>query len=134
MQHDNNLFKSNISVSGLSCPSAGYMLPDPNNLCFVWFCVSPGQAPIKRPCPKGVRVPSWWEGGELAMCNIVNIVKHGGEPVCLRCDADDIRPDDSKCLKWAPFFKLMFSQHSFDCISFKLRCFCFELRFYSLNR
>ncbi|KAF6031452.1 hypothetical protein EB796_010225 [Bugula neritina] len=46
-------------------------------------------------CPKGVRVPTWWTGGEVGVCNIVNIVKHGGEPVCLRCAADDVQPDDS---------------------------------------
>ncbi|XP_067947668.1 protein jagged-2-like [Watersipora subatra] len=77
---------------GLSCPRAGYMIPDENNLCFVWFCEAAGVAPMKRACPKGVRVPSWWEGGELNMCFIVNIVKHFGEPVCLRCDANDIPP------------------------------------------
>lgn len=79
-------------IVGLSCPRAGYMIPDENNLCFVWFCEAAGVAPMKRACPKGVRVPSWWEGGELNMCFIVNIVKHFGEPVCLRCDANDIPP------------------------------------------
>lgn len=72
------------------------MFPDDSNLCFVWFCEYPGSAPIKRPCAKGVRVPSWWEGGRLQMCTIVNILKHGGEPTCLRCAADDQRPQDSK--------------------------------------
>ncbi|KAF6016907.1 hypothetical protein EB796_024775 [Bugula neritina] len=82
-------------LSGLSCPKAGYMFPDAENLCFVWFCERAGEAPIKRMCPKGVRVPTWWTGGEVGVCNIVNIVKHGGEPVCLRCAADDVQPDDS---------------------------------------
>ena len=83
-------------IVGLTCPSAGYMMPDDANLCFVYFCVAAGEAPIKRMCPKGVRVPTWWTGGELNMCNVVNIVKHGGEPVCLRCAADDQKPLDSK--------------------------------------
>lgn len=82
-------------ITGLSCAQAGYMFPDANNLCFVWFCERAGEAPIKRPCPKGVRVPSWWEGGELNMCNVVNILKHGGEPTCLRCAANDEKPADN---------------------------------------
>lgn len=72
------------------------MFPDSANLCFVWFCERPGETPIKRACPKGVRVPSWWEGGTVGVCQVVNIVKHGGEPVCLRCDANDIYVDDSE--------------------------------------
>lgn len=92
----NSLQLSPCVIVGLTCPSAGYMMPDDENLCFVWFCVAAGEAPIKRMCPKGVRVPTWWTGGELNMCNVVNIVKHGGEPVCLRCAADDQKPLDSK--------------------------------------
>lgn len=101
---------------GLSCPEAGYMTPDASNLCFVWFCEFAGEAPIKRMCPKGVRVPSWWEGGRLNMCNIVNILKHGGEPTCLRCAADDIRPQDSKSPTFSKagnklnFFVLFFNE------------------------
>jgi len=37
-------------------------------------------------------VPSWWEGGTLNMCYIPNILKHFGDPVCLRCDVNDIPP------------------------------------------
>ena len=83
---------------GLSCPRSGYMFPDPDNLCFVWLCVFPGQAPIKRACPKGVRVPSWWDGGELNMCFVVNVAKHGGDEICLRCDAHDVPPVTRKLL------------------------------------
>lgn len=90
------MFLNDLYSLGLSCPETGYMLPDANNLCIYHFCERAGEAPIKRPCPKGVRVPSWWEGGTLGMCNIVNILKHGGEPTCLRCAANDVKPDDSE--------------------------------------
>lgn len=51
---------------------------------------------MKRACPKGARVPTWWEGGFLNMCFQVNIEKHGGHNICLRCDTNDERIDDSK--------------------------------------
>ena len=72
------------------------MMPDTENLCFVWFCVFPGMAPIKRACPKGVRVPSWWEGGERNMCFVVNIEKHGGDKTCLRFAANYIPTPSSR--------------------------------------
>lgn len=75
------------------------MFPDTQNLCFVWFCERAGQAPIKRACPKGVRVPSWWDGGELNMCYIVNIEKHGGEPTCSRCGVNDPAPEFGQFLE-----------------------------------